>query len=150
MGHIRHHAIIVTGTYGDHIEKAHAVAVGLEMSVTPILPATVNATRSFMVGPDGSKEGWDDSDAGDARREHFVAWLNSYRYRDGSAPLAWVEVQYGDDDGETVIIRHSDETLASDDYDGPALAEDVAEATLDEIRRARDESEAAGHTSEGT
>jgi hypothetical protein len=90
--------------------------------VSRIVGPAVNYTRTFMIGPDGSKEGWDISDCGDAFRNAFVAWLNAYRYSDGSSPLAWVVVQYGDDNGETLIVRHSDEIEASDEYTGPTNA----------------------------
>jgi hypothetical protein len=69
----------------------------------------INAYSSFMVATDGSKEGWSESDAGDARRKAFIAWLDTQRFEDGSTPFRWVEVQYGDEEGETVVCAHSDE-----------------------------------------
>lgn len=69
----------------------------------------MNFYESFFVAPDGSKEFWEISEAGDRLRDEFVAWLNEQRFADGSSPFDWVEVQYGDDERETKIIRHSDE-----------------------------------------
>lgn len=119
MGYIRHNAIVVTATYEDHIERAHAEAVRIFHApesamctyavVTEVTPEAMNTTRSFLVGPDGSKEGWALSDEFDARRDTFIEWLRAQAYADGSSPLAWVEVQYGDDELETLVVRDSDE-----------------------------------------
>ena len=110
MGYMRHHAVIVTSWDEKRIADAHlkARAIFEPQQVTVIVRGTVNHYESFMVGPDGSKEGWDDSDEGDRRREQFTRWLDSQRYEDGSTSLKWVEVQYGDDNGETCIVRDSD------------------------------------------
>ena len=111
MGYISHHAIVVTDDgYGDFIDKAHAYAVELfGPLVSGIITSKVNGNRSFFVAPDGSKEGWDDSDIGDIDRGRLITYLRTFEYEDYSTPLAWVEVQYGDDDLETVIIADSDE-----------------------------------------
>lgn len=120
MGYISHHAIVVTGTYGDHVERAHQkaieifdeVAVGGYFSrtlVSPLSEVSINSTQSFCVFPDGSKEGWEMSDEGDTARARFIKWLIAQRYDDGSSPLAWVHVQYGDDEGLTATLSDSDE-----------------------------------------
>lgn len=112
MGYERDNAFIVSGRFGDWIDKAHAEAERIFNQeeeafgdpwdvVSPILTSPVNGVRSFFVAPDGSKEGWDTSDIGDARRAEFVRWLEAQRYEDCSSPLNWVEVQYGDDEHET-------------------------------------------------
>jgi hypothetical protein len=109
MGYMRHHAIVVTGMHGDWIDRAHAEAARIFPWVSPISDEGVNGAKSFFVPPDGSKEGWGESDEGDARRAQFIAWLNAQRYEDQSSPLDWVEVQYADDNLETLVCRHSDE-----------------------------------------
>ena len=43
----------------------------------------------------------------------FIAFLESQRHEDDSTSLKWVEVQYGDDRGETRIVRDSDERTRS-------------------------------------
>lgn len=108
MGYMRHNAIIVSGSYDDWIERAHIKATDLGMHVTPIVESDLNDIQTFLVIPDGSKEGWAESDDGDKRRSEFRRWLDKQRYEDGSSPLAWVEVQYGDDEGETKVVAHSD------------------------------------------
>lgn len=98
MGHIRHHAIIVTSWDGHAIEAAWDHAKGLDMSPTDISDPQVNGYQSFLIPPDGSKEGWTASDDGDSRRYNFTMWLRTQRHDDKSSPLEWVEVEYGSDD----------------------------------------------------
>lgn len=107
MGYMRHHAIVVTGDYGDYIENAHSKAAELFFNVSGILESPVNGYKSFFIPPDGSKEGWAQSDDGDKDREEFVNYLNSLRYEDGSSPLDWAELFYGDDNGDAQIVNHS-------------------------------------------
>ena len=117
MGYIRDHAIIVVGTYGDFLAKAHAKAREIFPVVSGVCRGVVNGCESFMVPPDGSKEGWEDSELGDARRTAFVAYLTAQKYNDGSSPLQWVEVRVGDDEHELLIERNYldgyDEMLAA-------------------------------------
>lgn len=107
MGYVRHNAIVVTSWNGARIGLARAHAVALGMSVTEIIQTPVNVDYSFLVGPDGSKEGWEDSDVGDKRREQFRTWLRAQAYEDGSTPFAWVEVAYSSDDREAVVDHHA-------------------------------------------
>jgi hypothetical protein len=110
MGYMSHNAIIISSVFDDKIEAAHAKAVTVFGSrmVSPILPAVTNGVRSFLVGPDGSKEGWTESNNADDMREEFRTWLRAQVYEDGSTALDWVEVQYGNDDHETIIVDDSD------------------------------------------
>ena len=115
MGHMRHHAIVVTGMdftntgQGSPIHEAHGAAKMLfsdVAAVSEMTPEANNGYQSFFVAPDGSKESWPHSDDGDKTRDKFIDYLNSVR---NTSCLDWVEVQYGDDDGVTKIVRHSDE-----------------------------------------
>ena len=100
MGYMRHHAIVVTsGTR--RLSLAHDKAEEIFPYVSPISPEGVNGYQSFFIPPDGSKEWWDESDRGDASRDKFVGYL---RY----LPVAWVEVQFNDDGGNTRVTRDSD------------------------------------------
>lgn len=107
MGYIRHHAIIVTSWDEKAASRAHKKATALGCQVSPMAVSRVNADRSFCVFPDGSKEGWHDSNDGDERRDALVAWLqkNEFVYDDGSSPFAWVEVAYGNDDAKAEVTR---------------------------------------------
>ncbi len=103
MGYMCHHAIVVTGRdWGDSTPLKDAYKKAVEIfgkSVTEILPTVTNGYASFMVGPDGSKEGWEESDTGNARRDEFVLFLDETGY------CKWAEVQYGDDEDINKITR---------------------------------------------
>ena len=105
MGRMRHHAIIVTSWDRDCLDEARAKAQGLFRYCSAITGSGMNGNMSFLVPPDGSKEGWAESDVGDAARKGFVAWMNEQRYEDESTPLDWVEVEFGGDGGEAVIVN---------------------------------------------
>lgn len=124
MGVIAHHTIIVTGCYGDWLARAHAQALDLfdEDQVSPVSKAVTNGYQSFAVFPDGSKEGWAESDYGDEERGEFVAWLERQKYSDGSSPLAWVEVNYG----ETRMAKYGAEVTRSA-YDRPTVPNEGGE-----------------------
>jgi hypothetical protein len=119
VGYLRPTAIVVTGSYDDFAERAHKRARAifethnLEHLVTELLPPAMNGARSFLVAWDGSKEGWADSDVGDAAREGFVTWLREQAYEDGSSPLDWVELQYGGDDREVIALAHDGEAVTA-------------------------------------
>ncbi len=116
MGYMCHHAIIVSSYDHDKLlAKAHEVAVGIFPHVSNIVPHIKNGGGSFFVPPDGSKEGWPDSDEGDKRRAQFVKWLQEQCYDDFSTSLPWIEVQYADDEKETFVVSNSD-TFFNDNY----------------------------------
>lgn len=109
MGYDRHHAIIVTSKDAEMLKAALDKADALGMTTTGIVPSPVNGWASFFVAPDGSKEGWDASDDGDAQRNNLVTWLDCQRWEDDSTRMDWVEVQYGDDELDTRIVSDSDQ-----------------------------------------
>lgn len=104
MSYKRHNAIVVTSwsKYLVVLARIHAEEIG--MQVTDIRESPTNSEYTFLVCPDGSKEGWDESDAGDSRREVFRRWLASQLYDDGSGPLSWVEIAYGNDGPKPEIV----------------------------------------------
>lgn len=113
MGYMRHHAIVITTFDKQKALKAHEVAKeyfdgDTVKLVTPIMTSAVNTCFTFVITPDGSKEGWAESESGDVRRENMIRWMESQRYEDHSSPYDWAEVQYGDDRGETKIVNDSD------------------------------------------
>ena len=117
MGYRRYHAILVTGSYNHEKfivpAREYALKVCKGFLVSELIESCWNAVTSFFIAPDGSKEGWEESDTGDATREAMIAYLLSCRYEDGSSPLAWVEIQYGDDNRDTRVIRSSDHAKIS-------------------------------------
>ncbi len=109
MSYMRHNAVLVTSFSKKLIEQAHIYAVDVFGDVTSIVESKVNGYLTFLVPPDGSKEGWKESNEGNEQRDKFITWLHSQAYEDRSNPFSWVEVQYGDDELETIIVRDSDE-----------------------------------------
>jgi hypothetical protein len=131
MGIISHHAIVVTASYGDYAERAHAKARdifdGVGALLSELSPVTTNGTRSFCVFPDGSKEGWGASEEGDGRRNDLIEWLGRQRYGDGSTPYTWAEIEMGEcgspsgnNDGACVRRHYAKGIRIGDSYRGPA------------------------------
>ena len=106
MGYMVNHAIVVTYNNPESVKKAHEVACEIFDWVSPISPEVVNGFQSFFIPPDGSKEGWETSDAGDTRRATFISWLKDAYSR--GVYLDWAEVQYGDDGHEAEVTDASD------------------------------------------
>lgn len=110
MSSVRHDAIIVS-ICGDlqhsSIETAHEVATRMCANVSPIVGSTINGYHSFLVAPDGSKEGWPESREGDQGRAEFVHWLDAQQYEDGSSPYDWVEVRFADDGPASIVAESS-------------------------------------------
>lgn len=104
MGHMRHHAIVVTSYDSKLLSKAQDEALRLGMSVTPTITSSVNGYDSFMIGPDGSKEGWESSFIGDKQRYKFIGWLVAQDLSDGSSCLAWCVMQYGDENNVNMMV----------------------------------------------
>lgn len=56
----------------------------------------INGKTTVVMVPDGSKEGWPESDAGYALRSMFISEIEKANYDDGSNPWDFVEVVYGE------------------------------------------------------
>ena len=99
MGYMIHHAIIVTSFDDKAIIKAHVKALKIfpDNLVTSITPYGMNGYRSFLIAPDGSKEGWEESEQGNENREKYIDWLFNQAYDDGSSLYDFVEIEYGDE-----------------------------------------------------
>lgn len=111
MGYIRHDAIVVTSCQGEAIEEAHSLAVELHLKPTAVTPEAINGYRSFLIPPDGSKEGWSDSDDGDETRAVWKA-MALERFNDETGKwIYWVHIQYAGDRAEDtkVVDQHPKE-----------------------------------------
>lgn len=105
MGYIKHNAIIVVGGK-EEVTKAHLKAkkifsshkIEQPMAVSAILTCRGNCYYSFFVPPDGSKEGWLRSQAGDELREKFLKAIQKI-------DVDVVHVRFGGDDHERKIIE---------------------------------------------
>lgn len=109
MSYVRHEAIIVNGYRAEEVAQAHSFAVaifrglGMEQLVSPLSRWAVNGGASFFVAPDGSKEGWTESDLAEAGRKRLLKRLELL---DDS--LDWVLVLVGGDDKEFRVLRSSE------------------------------------------
>lgn len=103
MGYIKHNAIVITSWSEASIVAATEKATDIGLQVLGPAPSVINSYRSLMICPDGSKEGWEDSNVGDKKREKFRSWLDTQKYGDGSGNLEWAEISYGLDDQEATI-----------------------------------------------
>lgn len=116
MGRIRHHAVVVTGPSGGlrlDIRQVRARVAAICGENTPglvssVVLSVVNGYGTFIVAPDGSKEGRAESRHGDETRAKVIEYLESLRYPAGGTSFDYVEVLYGDENGEAKLLRHSD------------------------------------------
>ena len=99
MGVMKNHGIIVS-SYSEAIAKAAIKAQEIGLLITNTVDARIGYMASFLVVPDGSKEGWPDSNMFDEMREAFKRYLKEQK-------IDWVEVVFGCDDGETYISESS-------------------------------------------
>ena len=105
MGYIKHDAIIVTSCDEKYLSPAMAKAEALGLSVSPIVKSQMNGYVSFLIAPDGSKEGWHDSEDGDAARDAWKAWARE-QYMRSNLLIDWVHLAYaGDEASDTRIVE---------------------------------------------
>lgn len=108
MGYIKHHGIAVTSCIDELIKEAHTRAKSIfNERTSDILNSETNGYKSFFIAPDGSKEGWPESDRGDKERDSFVKWVNEQAYEDGSNSISFCEFFYGEDNGYALIENHN-------------------------------------------
>ena len=77
MGYFKHEYLIVSGCDSrGEVKKVYTKAVEIFGDLTTSMSVgATNGYQSFMIGTDGSKEGWDTSNEYDKKREEFVAFL---------------------------------------------------------------------------
>jgi hypothetical protein len=105
MGFIKHHAMIVTGYYGSNdFYRAYRRANEIfNQQTSGVMHSIFDGYLTFSICPDGSKEGWGDSDVGDKKRKDFKNWMF-----ENNIYLDWVEVIYGGDDPMNKVIDSID------------------------------------------
>ncbi len=109
MGYMRHHAIVVTGFDIDGTKTARQGAVELAAkfdnpcAISELSEKATNGYRSFLIAPDGSKEGWVESKQGEEFRAAVIEYFQS---QDGLY-ISWCLVQFGDEAGDQKMISAS-------------------------------------------
>lgn len=108
MGYIRHHSIVITSWNKSLLGIVHEKAKQIfETGVSEIVKSKVNEFDSFFIAPDGSKEGWAESNIGNKNRADIIAFIEAQKYEDGGNSIRFAELYYGDDELESEIINHN-------------------------------------------
>jgi hypothetical protein len=107
MGYMRHNAIVavVNGYIFGRPEAPDVESFRASLPddwqhlVIGPVKSVMNDYVTFVFAADGSKEGWDTSDAGDFYREKFLD-LFQFAYEDGSSPsdVLVVDARFGGDE----------------------------------------------------
>lgn len=95
MGYIRHDTIVATSWNREMLSKAHSKAKEIGLEISEIVDGRMNGQCSFLIAPDGSKEGWRDSDEADAQRQEWKEWIKQ-QYE--TLWVDWEHVSFGGDD----------------------------------------------------
>ena len=94
MGTIQHNAVIATTWDEKEIRRLKKWISSLPKSwqgLFTVSSGVVNDYQTITMSPDGSKEGWSDSEMGDELRERFIAEINS-----PESHWEFVEVSFGE------------------------------------------------------
>lgn len=102
MGTILHEAIVVTTWKEEDIKRAYEIAIEIGLLASPILESPVNGYMSFFIAPDGSKEGWPESDQGNEQRKQWKE-----RVSKECECVDFVHLLYGGDADESRIVSDS-------------------------------------------
>lgn len=109
MGYIKHESLLITVSAHarELAEECHSLAEELLPDVvTELKESPYESYYSFAVLPDGSKEGWDESDKYEQARDELIQWIVSKRYEDDSSPIRAVLATY-DEQGMIGIMKAS-------------------------------------------
>lgn len=91
MGVINHNAVLATTWDEKRVEKIKEWISKLHIDLIKLFligPVTINSYTTIVLVPDGSKEGWEQSDRGNELRESFIKELDEY--------WEWIEIGYGE------------------------------------------------------
>lgn len=105
MGNINHNAVIATTWNNDCFERMVAWISQLKHEnpfdnnnppeMFMISGRVINGYRTIILIPDGSNEGWKESEVGNNLRDTFIQRLEEDKYEDESSPWDYIEVGYG-------------------------------------------------------
>ena len=99
MGVCNNEAVLATTGNDDVVVKIKAWTLKqlpCQVSLFAFVPGCVNGKTTICLVPCGSKKGWPDDFDTEELRDRFIELLKSFDYEDGSSPIAWVEVGYGE------------------------------------------------------
>jgi hypothetical protein len=115
MGVINHNLVSATGLSTDGGDLSEVVAWIATLGerykeLFRIIPSLKNSYVTVVMAPDGSKEGWSDSDIVDEIRKQFIAKLSTGYWR-------WVEIGYGEY-GQAIIQGNNHNCYEDAEYVG--------------------------------
>lgn len=109
MGYIKHDAIIVTSMDLSSIKRAKDRAESFFIDyfkdedstklITETVKGLANGQYSFLIAPDGSKEGWSTSNLADQARADFMLWA------DKVSCIEYIHLKFGGDNSDNKILR---------------------------------------------
>ena len=113
MSRIHHNAIVITSNNKKAIEYVYKKADELfEGYITNMTEGFNNGYLSFLVVPDGSKEGWDTSNSWDVKRAEFIDWIETCKIEgiySQPSPIRYfveyVEVEFGNELHEAKVLH---------------------------------------------
>lgn len=106
MGYIRHQGIICTGSDNSDIGGKHDTALARDKALELGLPCSevvrgkANATTSFLIAPDGSKEGWPLSTEQEEKRKQWIEWA-----RKSGLYFDWACISFGGNDAQLASLE---------------------------------------------
>jgi hypothetical protein len=123
MSVINHNSIIATTLDKKEFER---VAKWIENNFSPEVidlfafkSSLVNGYQTIVMVPDGSNEGWEESNLADEARNEFIAELEKANFSDGSSPWSYVEVGFGEY-GQKVLRGNNHNCYSDAPYEGDA------------------------------
>lgn len=116
MRNIKHHAILITAhdlkvlqqlkvVIADMIKQNIEASNGIKL-LGEITESLINNFYSFIVFPDGSKEGHETSDDADILRKKITTHIEQYNKANKENPINFIEVYFGSDDATAGILNH--------------------------------------------
>jgi hypothetical protein len=114
MGFLWDTQFVVTGYAWDFesVSKAYLRAKRLGLNLSGLIPSDVNAYWTFLIAPDGSKNGFADQVQSDMKR---TLWMEEMRKE--SVSVDWVYIMYG---GNSDQARIQDGSQATEEDPGSA------------------------------
>ena len=102
MAYIKHHSIVITALEPVFIKNLIVFCKSIDLKFIGPSKDMMNDYRTICIPPDGSKEGWEDSQIGDRKRELLKRWLKSCEK--SGIFFDWVEVSYSPDNKKSLIV----------------------------------------------
>ena len=112
MGVIQHNAVVAVTSNSSEFERVKNFVNNLKEKRHLFLfeETGLNNYSVVVMIPDGSKEGWPESERGDITRDKFIEELEKVEYEDGSSPWEYVEISFGKF-GQKIVRGNCEENL---------------------------------------